>query len=116
MAALNSRKMKYSLMRGPFSETGINEFLRELSVGRGSTATLQGSALPRVATVTPWDGKDKEVGTTFGCDLIVPSHSLFSFLQLFTIRTDIACVCCCVQLPVEEDIDLSDVDLDKTEL
>lgn len=79
MAALNSRKMKYSLMKGPFSETGINEFLRELSVGRGSTATLQGSALPRVATVTPWDGKDKE-------------------------------------LPVEEDIDLSDVDLDKTEL
>lgn len=80
MAALNSRKMKFSLLRGPFSETGINEFLRELSVGRGSTSPLQGSALPSISKTEPWDGKDKE-------------------------------------LVIEDDIDLSDVDLDeKTEL
>ncbi|KAM9355185.1 protein disulfide-isomerase A6 [Pholidichthys leucotaenia] len=75
MAAINTRKMKFALMRGSFSETGIHEFLRELSVGRGSTATLGGGAMPKISTVEPWDGKDG-------------------------------------QLPVEEEYDLSDVDLD----
>lgn len=28
MAAMNARKMKFALMKGSFSETGINEFLR----------------------------------------------------------------------------------------
>lgn len=28
MAAINSRKMKFALLRGSFSETGIHEFLR----------------------------------------------------------------------------------------
>lgn len=28
MAAINTRKMKYALLRGSFSETGIHEFLR----------------------------------------------------------------------------------------
>ena len=28
MAAVNSRKMKYALLKGAFSETGIHEFLR----------------------------------------------------------------------------------------
>ncbi|KAM6906014.1 protein disulfide-isomerase A6 isoform 2-T2 [Lycodopsis pacificus] len=75
MAAINLRKMKFALLRGSFSETGIHEFLRELSVGRGSTATLGGGTMPKIQTVEPWDGKDG-------------------------------------QLPVEEDYDLSDVDLD----
>uniref|UniRef100_A0A8C3AP57 Protein disulfide-isomerase A6 n=1 Tax=Cyclopterus lumpus TaxID=8103 RepID=A0A8C3AP57_CYCLU len=70
MAAINARKMKFALLRGSFSETGIHEFL-----SRGSTATLGGGALPKIHTVEPWDGKDG-------------------------------------QLPVEEDYDLSDVDLD----
>uniref|UniRef100_A0A669CMI6 Protein disulfide-isomerase A6 n=1 Tax=Oreochromis niloticus TaxID=8128 RepID=A0A669CMI6_ORENI len=75
MAAINTRKMKFALLRGSFSETGIHEFLRELSVGRGSTATLGGGVMPKIHTVEPWDGKDG-------------------------------------QLPVEEDYDLSDVELD----
>ncbi|KAM7367787.1 hypothetical protein PAMP_014062 [Pampus punctatissimus] len=76
MAAINTRKMKFALLRGSFSETGIHEFLRELSVGRGSTATLGGGNMPKIYTVEAWDGKDG-------------------------------------QLPVEEDYDLSDVDLDE---
>ncbi|XP_062267031.1 protein disulfide-isomerase A6 isoform X1 [Platichthys flesus] len=83
MAAINTRKMKFALLRGSFSETGIHEFLRELSVGRGSTATLGGGVMPKIHAVEPWDGKDG-------------------------------------QLPVEEDYDLSDIELDdvfdKTEL
>ncbi|KAM7395257.1 hypothetical protein PAMA_006833 [Pampus argenteus] len=76
MAAINTRKMKFALLKGSFSETGIHEFLRELSVGRGSTATLGGGNMPKIHTVEAWDGKDG-------------------------------------QLPVEEDYDLSDIDLDE---
>ncbi|XP_046574574.1 protein disulfide-isomerase A6 homolog [Haliotis rubra] len=82
LAAANSRKMKYSWLKGPFSEQGINEFLRELSFGRGSTAPIKNAKLPAIVDSEPWDGKDGE-------------------------------------LPVEDDIDLSDVeldDLDKDEL
>ncbi|XP_029984669.1 protein disulfide-isomerase A6 [Sphaeramia orbicularis] len=75
MAAINTRKMKFALLRGSFSETGIHEFLRELSVGRGSTSTLGSGTMPKIHSVDAWDGKDG-------------------------------------QLPVEEDYDLSDVDLD----
>lgn len=35
--------------------------LRELSVGRGSTATLGGGSMPKIHTVEPWDGKDGQV-------------------------------------------------------
>ncbi|KAM5164368.1 protein disulfide-isomerase A6 [Mantella aurantiaca] len=76
MAAVNARKMKFALLKGSFSEQGINEFLRELSFGRGSTSPVGGGALPKINTVEPWDGKDGE-------------------------------------LPMEDDIDLSDVDLDE---
>ncbi|XP_033846626.1 protein disulfide-isomerase A6 [Periophthalmus magnuspinnatus] len=76
MAAINTRKMKFALLRGSFSETGIHEFLRELSVGRGSTATLGGGNMPKISSVVAWDGKDG-------------------------------------QLPLEEEYDLSDVDLDE---
>ncbi|XP_035650501.1 protein disulfide-isomerase A6-like [Oncorhynchus keta] len=75
MTAINARKMKFALLKGSFSETGIHEFLRDLSVGRGSTATVGGGALPKINSVDAWDGKDGE-------------------------------------LPVEDDDDLSDVDLD----
>ena len=34
MAAINAREMKFALLKGSFSEQGINEFLRELSFGR----------------------------------------------------------------------------------
>lgn len=75
MAVLNAKKMKYSILRGSFSNDGINEFLRDLSFGRGSTAPVKGASMPKIETIEPWDGKDGE-------------------------------------LPQDEDIDLSDVELD----
>ncbi|XP_052765052.1 protein disulfide-isomerase A6 homolog [Mya arenaria] len=75
MAAINSRKMKYALLRGSFAEQGIKDFLRDLSYGRGSTNPITGDKLPSIEARDPWDGKDGE-------------------------------------LPQEEDIDLSDVELD----
>lgn len=79
MAVVNVKKMKYSLFRGSFSKDGIDEFLRDLSYGRGNTAPVKGGALPQIGKTDAWDGKDGE-------------------------------------LPQEEDIDLTDVDLDKDEL
>ncbi|XP_012254956.1 protein disulfide-isomerase A6 homolog [Athalia rosae] len=76
MAVVNVKKMKYSLLRGSFSEDGIGEFLRDLSYGRGGTAPLKGAQLPPIYETEPWDGKDGEP-------------------------------------PQEEDIDLSDIDLDE---
>lgn len=68
--------MKYSLLKGSFSYDGINEFLRDLSYGRGGTAPLKGAQLPVILDTKLWDGKDAE-------------------------------------LPQEEEIDLSDIDLDE---
>ncbi|XP_008543798.1 protein disulfide-isomerase A6 homolog [Microplitis demolitor] len=80
LAVVNAKKMKYSLLRGSFSEDGINSFLRDLSYGRGGTAPLKGAELPKVHETEAWDGKDG-------------------------------------QPPQEEEIDLSDIDLnDKDEL
>ncbi|KOC65483.1 Protein disulfide-isomerase A6 [Habropoda laboriosa] len=76
LAAVNIKKMKYSLLKGSFSYDGIYEFLRDLSYGRGGTAPLKGAQLPKILETTPWDGNDAE-------------------------------------LPQEEEIDLSDIDLDE---
>lgn len=78
MAAVNIKKMKYSILRGAFSKDGVYEFLRDLSFGRGNTAPVKGAEMPKINTVEPWDGKDGEP-------------------------------------IVEEDIDLSDVELDDIE-
>ena len=75
LAAVNSRKGKFVLFRGSFSENGIREFLRDLSVGRGSTEPIPNAKLPAIASTQKWDGKDAAIIE-------------------------------------EEDIDLSDVDLD----
>ena len=53
----------------------MNEFLRDISFGRGRTSPVRDGQLPKISKNAAWDGKDGE-------------------------------------LPVEEDIDLSDVDLD----
>lgn len=76
MAVFSSKKLKYSILRGSFGSDGINEYLRDLSYGRGSTFPVKGASIPTVKTIQPWDGKDG-------------------------------------QLEVEEEIDLSDVDLDE---
>ncbi|KAF0311214.1 Protein disulfide-isomerase A6 [Amphibalanus amphitrite] len=75
MVVVNKKKGSFATLRGPFNFDGINEFLRELSYGRGSTSAIRGATLPAAAAVPAWDGKDGE-------------------------------------LPEEEDIDLSDVELD----
>ncbi len=82
MAVMSHKKMKYSTLTGSFGADGVNEFLRDLSYGKGRTSPVKGAAMPKISKRDPWDGKDG-------------------------------------QLPEEEDIDLSDVeldDLDKTEL
>uniref|UniRef100_A0A2P2HXV2 protein disulfide-isomerase n=2 Tax=Hirondellea gigas TaxID=1518452 RepID=A0A2P2HXV2_9CRUS len=75
LAALNAKKMQFALLRGSFSKDGVNEFLRDISYGRGRTSPVKGGELPKIVKSDPWDGKDGA-------------------------------------LPVDEDIDLSDVDLD----
>jgi protein disulfide-isomerase A6 len=79
MVVISHKKMKVSTLTGSFSYDGINEFLRDLSYGKGRTNPIKGAQMPKIATVEAWDGKDRE-------------------------------------LPPEEEIDLSDVDLDKDEL
>ncbi|KAM4772251.1 protein disulfide-isomerase A6 [Rhinophrynus dorsalis] len=69
MAAINARKMKFALLKGSFSEQGINEFLRELSFGRGSTSPVGGGAIPKINKVEPWDGKDGELPPEDDIDL-----------------------------------------------
>merc|ERR1712020_406372 len=82
LSVVSAKKMKYSVLTGSFSNDGINEFLRDLSYGKGRTSPVKGAQIPKISSIDAWDGKDGE-------------------------------------LPVEEDIDLSDVeldDLDKDEL
>ncbi|KAG1663666.1 Protein disulfide-isomerase A6 [Nymphon striatum] len=63
MAAVNSRKMKFALLKGSFGDTGITEFLRALAFGRGSTEPIRGAKLPTIEKTEPWDGKDGEMPT-----------------------------------------------------
>lgn len=69
LAVLNSRKMKYSLLRGSFSYEGINEFLRELAYGRGSSVSVKGAKLPEVVDSEAWDGKDAKMEEPEDIDL-----------------------------------------------
>lgn len=69
MVAVNSRKMKYSTMTGSFGKDGISEFLRDLSYGKGKTASVRGTEFPKVEKVEPWDGKDGELPATDDIDL-----------------------------------------------
>ncbi|KAL7063777.1 hypothetical protein AAHC03_05719 [Spirometra sp. Aus1] len=61
LAAVNARKLKCVVMRGSFSDSGIHEFLRDLSQGRSSVPLIPISGLPELKTVEPWDGKDAPV-------------------------------------------------------
>ena len=61
MVAVNPRKAIFVHLKGSFGETGVNEFLRELSVGRGAPQSLPGGKLPSVESVEAWDGKDAKI-------------------------------------------------------
>ncbi|XP_050524389.1 protein disulfide-isomerase A6 homolog [Daktulosphaira vitifoliae] len=69
LAVLNVKKMKYTILRGSFSKDSINEFLRDLSYGRGRTAPVRGAELPKINTTEPWDGKDGELPQVEDIDL-----------------------------------------------
>ena len=60
LVVVNSRKARYSLLRGAFSEEGIDELLKGIALGRGSTSPLPATGLPTVSEIEPWDGKDGE--------------------------------------------------------
>ena len=68
LAAVNTRKMKYSLLRGSFGFDGIKEFLRDLSYGKGSSLPFKGATLPKVGQVEAWDGKDGQLPTVEDVD------------------------------------------------
>lgn len=59
--AVMSATFALGMSRSKRSLTAGCPLLRELSVGRGSTDTLGGGALPKIHTVDPWDGKDGQV-------------------------------------------------------
>lgn len=69
MAAVNYKKLKYTSLRGSFSNDGIYEFLRDISFGRGQTAPVRGANVPKVDTVEPWDGKDGQLPEEEDIDL-----------------------------------------------
>lgn len=69
LAVVNSKKLKYSILRGSFSKNGISEFLRDLAYGKGSTAAVKGGALPKIVETAPWDGKDGELPQEEDIDL-----------------------------------------------
>lgn len=61
LVALNTRKQKCAALLGPFNEAGIKDFLRTVSLGRGSTPVFDLKGLPVLQTVKPWNGKDIDV-------------------------------------------------------
>jgi len=69
MAAVNIKKMKYTTLRGSFSKDGINEFLRDISYGRGQTAPIKGAEMPKIYKNTPWDGQDGQLPEEEDIDL-----------------------------------------------
>jgi len=61
MVVISQKKMKYSILTGSFGYDGINEFLRDLSYGKGRTNPIRGAAIPKIHKVEAWDGKDGEL-------------------------------------------------------
>ena len=43
--------MKYSILTGSFGYDGINEFLRDLSYGKGRTNGVRGAKIPKISKV-----------------------------------------------------------------
>merc|ERR1719147_519181 len=61
MVVLSHKKMKYSVLTGGFSYDGINEFLRDISFGKGRTNPVRGAKMPKIKKTEPWDGKDGQL-------------------------------------------------------
>lgn len=58
MAVVNTKKMKYSLFRGSFSKDRIDNFLKDLSYGRGNSAPIKHGILPTIVDTQNWNGND----------------------------------------------------------
>lgn len=69
MVAVNYKKMKFTSLRGSFAKDGINEFLRDISYGRGQTAPVKGAEIPKIYANEPWDGKDGQLPDEEDIDL-----------------------------------------------
>ena len=50
---LSHKKMKYSTLTGSFGYDGVNEFLRDLSYGKGRTTPVRGAKMPKVGDWYP---------------------------------------------------------------
>lgn len=75
MAAVNVRKMKYSWLRGSFSEAGIKDYLGDMAIGRGTSAPVTNNKIPAIVSKESWDGKDGQVRSI--CD---PLHQIQSHI------------------------------------
>ena len=51
-ARVDKIKMKYSILTGSFGYDGINEFLRDLSYGKGRTNPIRGAKIPKISKVS----------------------------------------------------------------
>jgi len=69
MVVLSHKKMKYSVLTGGFSYDGINEFLRDISFGKGRTNPVRGAKMPKIKKTEPWDGKDGQLPEEDDIDL-----------------------------------------------
>ncbi|KAI4470776.1 protein disulfide-isomerase a6 [Holotrichia oblita] len=56
MVVINMNKMKYSVLRGAFSEDGISEFLHGLAYGGGNVNNLKFEGI--ILDTNAWDGKN----------------------------------------------------------
>merc|ERR1712224_540988 len=58
LAAINAKKLKFTTMRGAFSQKELSGFVGRLLSAREATAPL--AKLPEIKKVKEWDGKDEE--------------------------------------------------------
>ena len=56
MVAISPQKKMIATMKGGFSESGVNEFISNLLIGKGGLESL--SSKFEVKKVDKWDGKD----------------------------------------------------------
>lgn len=58
MVAVSIKKMKYSILRGPYTTNGIMEFLKGVPSGKWEALPIKVTKMPEINFVEPWDGSD----------------------------------------------------------
>jgi len=61
VAAMSPKRLKWTTMRGAFSEKEIADFLGRLLNSQEAVAPFPGDKVPEIAEAQAWDGKDVEV-------------------------------------------------------